>query len=90
MSIVVNLHKILQVHADDHEKVEVEGSTVGDCLKYLVGKYPEMEKELFDARGRLIGFYDIYVNERSSYPQGLEKQVNDSDEIIIDMVLPGG
>ena len=90
MSITVNLHKMLQVHADDHEKVEVEGSTVGECLKYLVVKYPEMEKELFDARGRLFGFYDIYVSGKSSYPQGLEKTVNNGDEITINMVLHGG
>jgi molybdopterin converting factor small subunit len=90
MSIVVNLHKMLQVHADNHEKVEVDGSTIGECLRYLVGKYPEMENELFDARGRLFGFYDIYVNGKSTYPQGLEKQVKNGDEITIDMTLPGG
>jgi molybdopterin converting factor small subunit len=90
MSIVVNLHKMLQVHADNHEKVEVEGSTVGECLRYLVGKYPEMKNELFDVRGKLFGFYDIYVNGKSTYPQGLEKQVKNGDEITIDMTLPGG
>jgi molybdopterin converting factor small subunit len=90
MSSIVKLPVMLQVYADEHETVEVEGNTIGECLKYLAGKYPEMEKELFDTRNRLFGFYDIYVNGKSSYPQGLEKQVRDGDEITIDMVLPGG
>jgi molybdopterin converting factor small subunit len=90
MSVIVKLPVMLQVYADEHEIVEVEGSTVVECLKYLVGKYPEMEKELFDTRGRLFGFYTIYVNGKSSYPQRLEKQVRDGDEITIEMTLPGG
>jgi molybdopterin converting factor small subunit len=90
MSVVVKIPAVLQTYTNEYEAVEVEGSTVGECLKYLVGKYPEMENELFDARGRLFGFYDIYVNGKISYPQVLEKQVNNDDEITIDMVLPGG
>jgi molybdopterin converting factor small subunit len=90
MSIIVKLPVILQACADGHEAVEVEGSNVGECLKYLAGKYPELEKELFDTRGRLFGFYTIYVNGKSSYPQGPEKQVRTGDEITIDMALPGG
>lgn len=90
MSIIVKIPGMLQVYADEHEAVEVEGSTVGECLKYLVRKYPEMENELFDTRGKLFGFYDIYVNGKSSYPRGLEKTVNNGDKITIDMVLPGG
>ena len=90
MSVIVKLPVMLQVYADEHETVEVEGNTIGECFKYLAEKYPEMEKELFDTRGRLFGFYDVYVNGKNSYPQGLETQVRDSDEITIDMVLPGG
>ena len=90
MSIIVKLPGMLQVFADEQEAVDVEGSTVGECLKYLTGKYSEMEKELFDIRGRLFGFYDVYVNGKSSYPHGLEKQVSDGNEITIDVSLPGG
>jgi molybdopterin converting factor small subunit len=90
MSSIVKLPVILQACADEHETVEVEGNTVGECLKYLAGKYPELENELFDTRGRLFGFYTIYVNGKSSYSQSLEKKVRDGDEITIDMSLPGG
>lgn len=86
----MKLPGVLQVYADDNETVEVQGSTVGECLKYLTGRYPELEKELFDTRGRLFGFYEIYVNGKSSYSQGLEKQVRDGDGITVDMSLPGG
>ena len=90
MSIKMKLHTMLQECADGKEEVEVEGITVGECINDLIRQYPATKNELFDRRGRLLGFFDIYVNAVSSYPEELKKAVNDGDEITITVFLAGG
>ena len=70
--------------------VEVEGSTVGDCLKHLIREFPEMEKALFDRKGQLLNVVEIYVNMESAYPNELVKPINDGDEIHLTLILAGG
>ena len=86
----MKLHTMLQQFADGKEEVIVEGKTVGECVNDLIRQYPAVKNELFDRRGRLLGFFDIYVNAVSSYPEELKKAVNDGDEITITVFLAGG
>ena len=69
---------------------EVNGNTVGECLKHLTAKFPPIEKQLFDEQGKLLSFIDIYVNGLSSYPEKLAKSVKDGDELSIRFIIGGG
>ena len=69
---------------------EVNGNTVGECLKHLVKQFPGIEKELFDKNGKLDSSYDIYVNGESTYPERLAKSVKDGDELSIILIIGGG
>ena len=90
MAIRVNIHKTHRQYTNGLEVVEVEGRTVGDCLKELVGKFPSMRQALFDKKGRLLNVIEIYVNMASTYPEELAKRVKDGDEIQILVMLAGG
>jgi molybdopterin converting factor small subunit len=70
--------------------VEVEGSTVGNCLDNLVGQFPGMKKALFDKKGKLLRVIEIYINSKSAYPNELVKQVKDGDNVHIILMLAGG
>jgi molybdopterin converting factor small subunit len=70
--------------------VEVEGRTVGDCLKQLVQRYPGMKEGLFDKKGKLLNVVEVYVNNESAYPEELAKSVKEGDEIHLILMLSGG
>lgn len=90
MSITVKLHPALQKHAGGGEVVEVKGKTVGECFRSMVRQYPALEKHLYYKRGKIFGYFDVYVNGMGIYPENLKKEVKDGDEIAINIYIAGG
>ena len=43
--------------------VEVAGATVAEALRALVAGYPGLQAQLYDARGQLRRFVNVYVND---------------------------
>jgi len=77
MSVRVNIHQTLRHLTNGQGKAEVNGNTVGEC-------------RLFDKKGKLLSYVDIYVNLESSYPEELAKPVKDGDELSITLMIAGG
>ena len=90
MSIKVNIHKTHRQFTNGLAVVQVEGSTVRDCLGHLVNQFPGMKEALFDGKGKLQRVIEVYVNMESAYPDELGKQVTDGDEIHLILMLAGG
>jgi len=90
MGVKVNLHLTLRRYADDREVVDVEGKTIGECLRNLVKMFPGLEAHIFDKKGGLNNTIEIYLNLQSAYPNELLKPVKDGDEIHVTMMLAGG
>ncbi len=90
LSIKINIHVTHRQHTNGEETIEVEGTTVGEALNNFVIKYPGMKDELFDKKGKLLHYIEIYLNKKTAYPGELEKTLNDGDEIQIIMFLAGG
>ncbi len=90
MSIKVKIPSHMQPFANDTEVVEVNGRTVGECLKHLGEQFPHVGERLFDKQGKLFVYFNIYVNGESAYPERLDKPVKDGDEIRIVLFLAGG
>jgi molybdopterin converting factor small subunit len=90
MSAKIHLHLTLRQHANGQEIVEAQGKTVGECLKDLVGKFPDLEPSIFDKKGKLNHAVEIYLNLQSAYPNELAKPVKDGDEIHVTLMLAGG
>ena len=78
----------LSYYANNQRIVEVNGDTVGECLKHVEEQFPELE--LFDKDGNLLNYLGIYINGESAYPEELDKLVTDGDEIFIILMIDGG
>ena len=90
MSVKVSLHRTHRQFTDGLEIVEVQGETVGDCLRHLVKKYPGIGEALFDKEGKLRYHIEVFLNLQSTYPQELAMPVKDGDEIQVAVMLGGG
>ena len=90
MSVKINIHPFLSQHTNNQDVVEVNGSTVGQCLEQLVGRFPGLRQWLFEKNGKLNRLVEIYVNAESSYPEELAKPVKDGDELHIVIIISGG
>jgi molybdopterin converting factor small subunit len=89
LSIEISLHKTHRRYTDGKEIVEVEGQTVGECLKNLVKKYPPLDKEIFK-NGKLNSLIEVYLDGASAYPNELVRPVKDGDRIDLVYMLSSG
>ena len=90
MSINVNLHKTHREHAGGREVVAVSGTSIGACIHDLVRQYPGLKERLFDTKGKLRHYIEIYLNSESAYPDEMKRPTKDGDEIHIVILLAGG
>jgi molybdopterin converting factor small subunit len=90
VSAKIHVHLSLRRFTDGREAIEVEGKSVGECLKDLIKKFPDIESSLFDKKGNLLNIIEVYVNLESAYPDELAKPIKDGDDIHLTMMLAGG
>jgi molybdopterin synthase sulfur carrier subunit len=90
MSVRVKLPSVLQEHSCGVETCEVTGHTVGECIKSLEIRFPNIKNHLFDRQGKLLHIFGIYLNSDGIYPVDLDTPVQDNDEIIILSFITGG
>jgi molybdopterin converting factor small subunit len=90
MAIQIDLHKTHRQYTGGKESVDVEGKTVGECLKDLIRQYPPLGKEVFGKNGKLSGIVEVYLNGATAYPDELAKPVKDGDTIQLVYFLAGG
>ena len=90
MTVKINIPSYMQSLTDNRRVVEINGSTVGDCLNNLVKQSPDIKKRLFSKNGNLFENIAISVNGESAYPEQLAKTVKDGDELNILFIIGGG
>lgn len=90
MTVDINVHVTHRRHTNGQKTVQAEGKTVGEALNDLVRRFPGIKEEIFDKKGLLLHYIEIYLNGESAYPGELEKPVKDGDEIQIITFLAGG
>jgi molybdopterin converting factor small subunit len=91
LSIKVNIfYPKLQQLTGPETRVEVSGSTVGECLKDLMRQFPGAEKYLFDESGRLLKHVFVYINTESARPPALSTAVKEGDTLLIAVLVTGG
>ncbi len=90
MSIKTVIPSYLQPFTSNLKTVEVNGSTVGECLNNLAKKFPGIERMLFANNVKLHNYVGTYVNGKDTYPEELAKPVEDGDELYILYVIGGG
>ncbi len=90
MSVQVSLHRTHRQFTGGLETVDVQGETVGDCLRYLAKEYPGIGEALFEKQGKLRNHIEVFLNLQTTYPQELAMPVKDGDEIHVTAMLGGG
>ncbi len=90
MSVKIHIPPYLQPFVSNTEVFEAKGSTIGECLNYLLEQFPDIANKLFDKRGKLHGYVAIYINGEDAYPDELVKSIKDGDELHILYIIGGG
>ena len=90
MSIEVNISPYFTPYTNQQKVVQVQGSTVGECLDDLVKQFPALKKVLLDKKGKLYHSYDIFINGESVYPKAQAAPVKDGDKLNIVWIIQGG
>ena len=88
MSIKVNISSIFSHYTNNQRIVEVNGDTVGECLKHLGEQFPKLE--LLGKDGKLLAYLAISVNGEIAYSEKLPELVKDGDELSILFMDFGG
>ncbi len=89
LSVQIILHPVFRGIIDEGA-IEVSGKTVGECLEGLVRLHPAFGKELYEKKGKLKPWIEIYVNNQCTYPEELVYPVTDGDEIQVILLLCTG
>jgi molybdopterin converting factor small subunit len=90
MSVEIELSSVFGRFTDNKLNFQVEGKTVGECLKKLFTQYPKLGKVLLTSEGKLQRAYDVYINGESAYPREMTKPVKDGDKLNIVFIIYGG
>ena len=90
MSVKINIPQYWFSEDEQEKSIMVNCKTAGECLKKLVSIYPEIEGKLFEKNGRLKTHIDIFINQKSAYPEDLDSKVKSGDEIDLIRLISGG
>src|SRR5262245_16124330 len=81
----------LRQYAGGQVSVKVEATQIGEALAQLTAQFPDLQKHLFDAGGKLRSFVNIYVNDEDiRYLQKEDTAIKEGDEISIVPSIAGG
>ena len=90
VAIKVHIHMTHRQYTDGMDVVEIDGKTVGECLKNMIARFPGLKEAIFEKNGELKRTTEIFVNNASAYPKELAKKVQDGDSIHILHMIAGG
>ncbi len=91
MNVRVLIPTPLRPYAGDAAAVEVAGGTVGDALRELASRFPELRRHLFAEDGRLRSFVNVYVGDEDIRSlQGEATPLSDGAELSIVPSIAGG
>ena len=87
----VRIPPVLRTQVNGQKEVDASGTTVGEVLTDLVGRFPLMGEQLMTADGGLHRFVNVYLNGQDvRYLQLLDTPVGERDAVIILPAMAGG
>jgi len=90
MSVEINIPPSLQALIDGVRQVNIAGGTIGECLKDLTLRYPQLKTKIFMRNGKLPRGMNIFINGASAGPRPLDRSVRDGDKVHIAYIVLGG
>ena len=86
MAVTILVTPILRQFTDNQQSVEVEGTTVRECLNHFISRYPDTEKWIF-ANSPVVC---IFLNMKLVLFNNLDEKVAEGDVIDLSPVVAGG
>lgn len=91
MAIKVRIPTPLQKLTKEQAVVETKGTNIRELVNELEKKFPGIKERLYDEKGALRRFINIYVNEEDIRFLKLEETpLKDGDEVSIIPAIAGG
>lgn len=91
MNAQVEIPSALQGFTNNLRVIEVPGGTVKDVFAMLLDQYRQLRDHLYDEKGQVRSFINIYVNDEDiRYAQALQTQVKPGDVVHIIPSIAGG
>jgi MoaD family protein len=81
----------LRPYVGNADRVQIEAETVGEAIRALVERYPQLKAQLLDDQGRVRRHVNVFLNDRNvNELGGLGVQVRDNDRILLLPAIAGG
>jgi molybdopterin/thiamine biosynthesis adenylyltransferase/rhodanese-related sulfurtransferase/molybdopterin converting factor small subunit len=91
MAVKILIPTALRQFADGRAELDVEAATAGEALERLVGEHVELRKHLYNERGELRNFVNVYVGDEDiRHAARLATTVKEGDTISIVPAIAGG
>ena len=91
MSITVRIPTPLQKLTQNKAEVNANGSSVKELIEVLERDFPGIKERIFDEKGKIRRFINVYVNEEDvRFLQQEETPLKDGDEVSIIPAIAGG
>ena len=89
--VLVRIPTPLRRVTKGQDKLELDGSTLGEIIELLDTNYPGFKERLMDETGELRYFVNIYLNgEDVRFLEGTDTATKSGDEISIVPAVAGG
>jgi len=91
MAIKVRIPTPLQKFTENKGEVEASGSNIKDLIEDLEKKFPGIKERVYDEKGKIRKFLNVYVNEEDVRFLQLDKtSLKEGDEVSIIPAIAGG
>jgi sulfur-carrier protein len=89
--VTIKIPTPLRKLADGHDEVQAEGGTVAEVLDALESKHPGFKEKLFDEKGNLRRFVNVYLGDEDvRFLDGLKTEVGAGAQLSIVPAIAGG
>jgi molybdopterin converting factor small subunit len=81
----------LRPYTNSQAEITVMGTTVGEVLNDLTGRYPNLRPHLYNDTGELRAFVNVFLNDEDiRHVRGTDTPVQDKDRLMIVPSIAGG
>jgi len=81
----------LRTFTDNQKNVTVTGENIDNALRSLIEQYPKLKNHLFDDKGSLRNFVNVYLNDEDiRYLNKEEVILQEGDSLAIVPSIAGG
>ena len=90
VTVRIKIPAMFQSATGGAKTAEVEGGTVGECLKALSVRFPALKRMLFDEGDNFSGYLNVMVNGQSVLGNLYAIPVKAGDELYPLIMIEGG